>query len=65
MIQDSIPDRDPCEDYWATYTRDVWVSETRNHSPLVYDPWVNGRYALAAVAWGLIALVVLGYGAGP
>ena len=29
------------------------------------DPWVNGRYALAALVWGLIAIVVLGLGAGP
>ena len=28
-------------------------------------PWENGRYALAALVWGLIILCVLGLGAGP
>jgi hypothetical protein len=32
---------------------------------LISNPWVNGRYALAAVVWGLILLVVFGLGAGP
>ena len=29
------------------------------------NPWTSGRYALAAIVWGAIALVVLGLGAGP
>jgi hypothetical protein len=29
------------------------------------EPWSNGRYAGAALVWGLVALVVLGLGAGP
>jgi hypothetical protein len=42
--------------------KDVFYAELYR---LAADPWTNGRYALAAVAWGLIALVVLGVGAGP
>ena len=43
--------------------------ETQETSRLVEtaadNPWANGRYALASIVWGLIALLVLGVGAGP
>jgi hypothetical protein len=59
---------DPQAEYWATHKRKdedpyasrQWIDNTPNS-----DPWSNGRYALAALVWGLILMVVFGVGAGP
>jgi hypothetical protein len=61
---------DPQAEYWATHGKkepvsDPFVSRQWIDNTPDQDPWTNGRYALAAVVWGLIALVVIGVGAGP
>jgi hypothetical protein len=65
---------DPQAEYWATHGKRQTEYDGLEVTPirdqvanwrLKNDPWSNGRYALAAVAWGLIILVVFGVGAGP
>jgi hypothetical protein len=56
--------------YWATHGKkepvsDPFVSRQWVDNVPEQDPWSNGRYALSAVVWGLIMLVVFGVGAGP
>jgi hypothetical protein len=56
--------------YWATHGREPLkgksIYELLNKADeLRNDPWSNGRYALSALVWGLILLVVFGVGAGP
>lgn len=83
MTQDATTDRDPIEEYWASYGKpspfqsepllpmnwsDLRDQYGRTWEQLRFahdNPWVNGRYALAAIVWGGIALVVFGVGAGP
>lgn len=66
MSQETIPARDPVEEWWDTYGDQSWQRRfeelQRNHSS--QDPWSNGRYALSALVWGLIFLCVFGLGAG-
>ena len=70
---------DPQAEYWATHGQrldDLELEQARKkmeEKRAIYDdfkrsadsPWSNGSYALAAVVWGLILLVVFGVGAGP
>jgi hypothetical protein len=61
---------DPQAEYWATHGKkepvsDPFVSRQWVDNTPDTDPWSNGRYALSAVVWGLILLVVFGVGAGP
>lgn len=41
---------------------DVTNDEAKDDREDISDPWVNGRYAFAALAWGLVALIVLTIG---
>jgi len=80
MSQETRSPIDVAGEYWATYNPkkapEIEVSPDVVIEAATYpwatlasdahlDPWCNGRYALAALVWGLIALVVLGIGAGP
>jgi len=61
---------DPKAEYWATHGKkepvsDPFVSRQWVDNVPEQNPWSNGRYALSAVVWGLILLVVFGVGAGP
>jgi hypothetical protein len=63
MAQDTTPERDPLEEYWATYSRPVqpllpldWPTEQNN--------WTSGRYAFAAIVWGLIFMLLVSIPAG-
>jgi hypothetical protein len=61
MSQDTTPELDPIEEWWAAYGQPSPFRLPENPP----DPWQNGTYALSALVWGLIALIVLGVGAGP
>jgi hypothetical protein len=65
---------DPIEEFWAvhgprSYQRqtdfdglEVTFKPRRDQVAdwrLKFDPWCNGRYALAALAWGLIFMLVV------
>lgn len=71
MTQENMSTRDPLADYWDIYgKRDLRglakeIVELYQVQPEPVSPWTSGRYALAAIVWGAIALVVLGLGAGP
>lgn len=59
MTQEATPERDPIEEYWASYGKQ---SPFRTDTP--DSPWVDGRYAFAAIAWGLIFMLLISAGAG-
>lgn len=65
MKMDTIEDRDPIADYWATHRKQLWLDlrdefgRTMDQVEFAHtDGWVNGRYAAAAVVWGLILMLV-------
>ena len=60
MSMDTIAERDPIEEYWATHRREeqipfAWFYEDQRRE----NPWCNGRYAFAAIVWGLISMLLL------
>ena len=71
MTMEAIQERDPIEEYWATHkprfvkgtgftdgtgqTAFEWYYEDQRRE----NPWCNGRYAFAAIVWGLISMLLL------
>jgi hypothetical protein len=59
MTMETVAERDPLEEYWATHRRAeqipfAWFYEEQR----LANPWCNGRYALASIVWGLILMLV-------
>ena len=63
MAQDTTPERDPVEEYWATYSRPVQPLLPLDW-PTEQNGWTSGRYAFAAIAWGLIFMLLVSIPAG-
>jgi hypothetical protein len=63
MPQDTTQDRDPIEEYWATYSRPVQPLLPLDW-PVEQDGWTSGRYAFAALVWGLIFMLLISLEAG-
>lgn len=67
MTQERLPEQDPLEAYWASYGK---PSPFRSQPLLPLDwpeepnRWTNGVYAFAALAAGLIIMVLLSIPAG-
>jgi hypothetical protein len=78
MSQDTTPERDPVEEYWASHgNRQIrWVTPgfTDGTGQTAFewfyedqrreDPWCNGRYAFASIVWGLIFMLLVSIPAG-
>jgi hypothetical protein len=78
MAQDTTPERDPIEEYWATYgptPRQVRheafqhfmfeeIEKQEALKQLRADPWTNGKHAFAALVWGLIFMLLISLEAG-
>jgi hypothetical protein len=47
---------DPIEAYWTAHGQAAFWDMRPDPAA---DPWVNGRYALAAMVWGLILMLVV------
>ncbi len=54
MSQEHITD--PIEAYWTAHGQGAFWYMRPDPTP---DPWVNGQYALAAIVWGLIIMLVV------
>ncbi len=50
---------DPIEEFWAAHGNYRFRYERPAKSLQDADPWCNGRYALAALVWGLIIMLVV------
>lgn len=62
MTQEAMPPRDPVQEWFETYGNDdAWQRRfeamQRDHS--YNDPWVNGHYAIACIAWGLMVMFII------
>jgi hypothetical protein len=73
MAQDITPERDPIEEYWATHSKPVQpYLDLRDEFGRTMDQiefaqtnsWANGRYAFAAIVWGLIFMLVFSLNVG-
>jgi hypothetical protein len=81
MAQDTTPERDPIEEYWAAYGTASpcaygkypfrFIDNSRPTQPLLPldlprepDGWTSGRYAFAALVWGLIFMLLISLEAG-
>lgn len=65
MSQEAMPPRDLVEDWFTIYGHDEKLhiyAVVTDIERLPDDPWVNGRYAFAAIIGGLIAMLTLSVG---
>jgi hypothetical protein len=64
MAQDTTPERDPLEEYWHIYSPKAYQPLLPLDLPREQDGWTSGRYAFAALVWGLIFMLLISLEAG-
>jgi hypothetical protein len=54
---------DPIDQFWAAHGPRSYPLQTAfdwfDQRDIAKDPWCNGRYALAALVWGLFIMLVV------